>query len=269
MSSRLRSLLPVILLALVAMGLLVRERHRARVKPLPAAAMQHEPPLILWAWETPEDLTTLDPQRTGVAFLAREVLLDRDLVVRPRRQPLRVAPGTWLVAVVRMEAASSFVPTQDLAQRTAQAIALAAQLPGVRAVQVDFDATASRRDFYSAVLHHLRDNLPANVPLSITALVSWCGAHSWLRGLPIDEAVPMFFRMGGPAATRATASRSQSLIAEPLCSGSVGLSTDEAWPAVRADQRVYLFQPASWSQKDLARIHRFGYQGLRGPTPSP
>lgn len=221
---------------------------------------------MLWAWETPEDLTLLDPQHTGVAFLAREVLLSRDLVVRPRHQPLRVAPGTWLMAVVRVETGPGFVPTSDIAVRSARAIAAVVQLPDVRALQVDFDATASQRDFYLALLRDLRGDLPTGFPLSITALVSWCGPHSWIHGLAIDEAVPMFFRMGGPAATRGNAPRSQSGMAEPLCSGAIGLSTDEVWPVLRPEQRVYLFRPGSWTQNELAGINRFGYQGLRGVT---
>jgi hypothetical protein len=74
----------------------------------------------------------------------------------------------------------------------------------------------------------------------------------------------MFFRMGGPASTRAAAPRSQSLLFEPLCSGSIGLSTDETWPAVRRNQRVYMFHPGSWTTDELARVNRFGYEGLRG-----
>ena len=221
---------------------------------------------MLWAWETPEDLTPIDPSRTGVAFLARELLLSHDLTVRPRYQPMHLAPGTWLIAVVRIETASSFTPNTDAARGTALAIAEAAQLPNVRALQVDFDATATQQDFYATVLRDLRHNLPPGFPVSITALVSWCGTHSWLHGLPADEAVPMFFRMGGPAATRATAPRSQSVIAEPLCSGSIGLSTDEAWPSVRANQRVYMFHSGSWTKNELALVNRFGYEGLRGLT---
>lgn len=263
MSSRLRSLLPVILLGLVALGLVVRARNRAKAPALPAAVMQQEPQTMLWAWETPDDLRALDPQRAGVAFLAREILLSHDLNVRPRRQPLRVAPGAWLMAVVRVETAPEFTPSREMERRAAQAIAQAAQLPGVRALQVDFDATATQRDFYAAALRNLRGDLPPGTPLSITALASWCGPHSWLKSLPVDEAVPMFFRMGGPAATRASARRSQSVIAEPLCSGSAGVSTDEAWPKVRDDQRVYVFAPGSWTPDDLARVNRLGYQGLR------
>jgi hypothetical protein len=264
MSRRVCALVSVMLI-LVASSLLVRTPHRKLPPALPAASMQQEPPLILWAWETPEDLAPLASQRAGVAFLAREVLLSHDFTVRPRYQPLRVAPGTWLIAVVRIETASSFTPTTDAARRCAFAIAEAAQLPNVRALQVDFDATAAQRDFYTTVLHDLRNDLPSGFPVSITALVSWCGIHSWLHTLPVDEVVPMFFRMGGPSAARATAPRSQSVIVEPLCSGSIGLSTDEAWPSVRPDQRVYLFHPGSWTKNDLVRVNRFGYEGSRGP----
>ena len=267
------AVVPVLLLAFAAVALWQR-RHPPPEIVLPAPLMQHEPSLMLWAWETPEDLTALDPAQTGVAFLSREVLLGNALVVRPRRQPLRVAPGTWLMAVVRIEAAPGFVASKELAASAAKAIAAAAAEPNVRAVQVDFDATASQRDFYAEVLRRVRRELPASEPLSITALVSWCGPHSWLRVFApndidreIDEAVPMFFRMGGPSATRAAAPRSQQVIAEPLCAGSVGVSTDEAWPPIHSGQRVYVFRSGAWTAADLARIRTFGYQGLRqSPT---
>lgn len=148
----------------------------------------------------PEDLTTLDPTKAGVAFLSREVLLGKGVQIRLRRQPLQLASYTWLMAVVRIETASDFTPNDDMISETAQGIAAVAQQPNVRAVQVDFDATASQRAFYAAVLHQLRTQLAPGMPFSITALVHWCGDNSWLHSLPIDEAVPMFFRMGGPAA---------------------------------------------------------------------
>jgi hypothetical protein len=266
MPRRALALLSVVPFILIVSVLVVRARDRRPTLALPAAAMQQEPRLMLWAWETPEDLTSIDPHRAGVAFLAREVLLSGDLTVRPRYQPLRVGPGTWLVAVVRIEASPSFAPDNDIAHRSALAIAEAAQLPKVRALQVDFDATSAQRGFYATVLRDLRHDLPNGFPLSITALVSWCGPNSWLHDLPVDEAVPMFFRMGGPSAIRATASRNQSVISEPLCSGSIGLSTDEAWPAVRPNQRVYMFHTGSWAKDDVARVNRFGYEGLRGTT---
>jgi hypothetical protein len=225
--------------------------------------MQQEPLTMLWAWETPEDLRALDPTRTGVAFLSREVLLSGHLQVRPRRQPLLLPANAWLMAVVRIETAPNFVPSNATAIEVAHAIAAAANAQNIRAIQVDFDATASQRDFYTAILHELRRDLPPEIPLSITALVSWCGDHSWLSSLPITEAVPMFFRMGGPTATRASSPRDAALVAEPLCSGSAGIATDETWPAIHSGQRVYVFRSGSWTKENLARLNASGYQGLK------
>src|SRR5215471_8046549 len=62
------------------------------------------PKVVLWAWERPEDLRFIDPQTTGVAYLARTVFLDGDAILdRPHLQPLWVPPGTRLIAVTRVE----------------------------------------------------------------------------------------------------------------------------------------------------------------------
>lgn len=227
-----------------------------------APPMQSEPRTMLWAWETPEDLRGLDTSRTGVAFLAAELRLGADVSVRPRMQPLVVDPNAWAMAVVRLEPTAAFADSPSMRIKTARAIVAATAQPGVRAVQVDFDATATQRDFYAAVLHELRKQLPNTVPLSVTALVSWCGSHSWLNYLPVDEAVPMFFRMGGPAATGPRSPRSQAPVRAALCLGSVGVSTDEAWPAIGNGQRVYVFRNGPWSKEDIARVNALGYRGL-------
>ena len=254
-----------ILLALVLLALAWRWA-RPRPKPVvaPAAAMAGEPHLMLWAWETPEDLRGLDARAAGVAFLAREVLLGTDMAVRDRRQPLAVADDAWRMAVVRVETRPGFVPATADVGRVAAAIAAAAGEPKVRSLQVDFDVVVSERVFYAQLLKAVRAKLPAGYPLSITALTSWCGDGSWLHGLPVDEAVPMFFRMGGPAATRATASRSEAAVREPLCAGSVGVATDEAWPAIAAGQRVYVFRSGAWGAENVAHANAKGYEGLRG-----
>ena len=229
--------------------------------------MQGEPHLMLWAWETPEDLRQLDPSKAGVAFLAREVLIGQQAQVRPRRQPLQVAEGTWLMAVVRIETTPDFSAlalSPALQDEVAQDILAAAQEKNIRGLQIDFDALASQRDFYAGVLRKVRQQLPATLPLSMTALTSWCGDRSWLSNLNIDEAVPMFFRMGGPAATRATAPRNTSGILEPLCAGSVGMATDEVWPNVHIGERVYVFRTGPWTAEDVAHINEFGYEGLKG-----
>ena len=263
-----------LLIALAVAGTwLVRRHLRARSAAIaPAAAMQGEPHLMLWAWETPEDLRQLDPAKAGVAFLAREVLLGRQAQVRPRRQPLQVAEGAWLMAVVRIETSPGFsalAAPSALQDEVAQDILAATQEKNVRGLQIDFDALASQRDFYAAVLRKVRQQLPVGLPLSMTALTSWCGDQSWLSSLPsgalpIDEAVPMFFRMGGPAATRATAPRDTHAFLEPACAGSIGIATGEVWPNIHKDQRVYVFRTGPWTTKDVAYINKFGYEGLKG-----
>jgi hypothetical protein len=281
----------VLLLIAIALGLVLHfRRHIFEPKPiaLPAAAMasggRAEPQLMLWAWETPEDLTAIDPATAGVAYLALEVLIGSNtaaagqpakIEIRPRLQPLRTTPGTFLMAVVRIEVSPDFAAAQASPQfirDTAQAIVAAARPPSVRALQVDFDATASQRGFYVKLLRQIRTDLRPELPLSMTALVSWCSKPSWLEQLPahtVDEAVPMFFRMGGPAGARATAPKTWS-VTEPLCAGSVGLATDETWPdlmtasaATSAQQRVYLFRPGPWSAIDVAKLNAHGYRGIR------
>jgi hypothetical protein len=225
--------------------------------------MGGEPSLMLWAWETPEDLRGLDATRVGVAYLSHELLLGSNKEVRSRHQGLLLPTNVFLMPVVRIETTPAFRWREEDIPAIAAQIAEAAKEPHLRALQVDFDARASERAFYSALLRDLRRQLPPEIALSITALTSWCGGDSWLHGLPIDEAVPMFFRMGGPAVMRATEPRSFSHIEEPLCTGSAGVATDERWPQLDARQRVYVFRVGSWRSQDLAFVNAGRYEQLQ------
>ena len=224
---------------------------------LPAAALNGMPTRVLWAWEEPEDLHTL-PTNVGVAYLAETYLLTDHIVVLPRRQPLSPAPGAPLIAVVRIETRPGFADTPAIRLALAERLAYYGTRRDIRALQLDFDATQSQQPFYRGVLEALRPRLPRTLPLSITALVTWCGPHSWLHTLPIDEAVPMEFRMGGPRTLATSISRSRNAITEPLCRTSLGLSTDEPWPAslsaLNPSTRVYLFAPRPWRPAEFAAI---------------
>ena len=199
------------------------------------------PRIVVWAWERPEDLTSLDPREVGIAFLARTVRLGRDtLTARPRLVPLRHPAGAALMAVVRVESRGGGLPSPDA---LAEDIARAAEIPGLRALQVDYDAVASERTFYRDMLGKLRARLPAEMPLSMTALVSWCAGDDWLTGLPVAEAVPMLFRMGVPW-------RGGDFRAG-LCRMSVGVATDEPFVRVPRGRRVYIFHPRAWSPEAL------------------
>jgi hypothetical protein len=156
------------------------------------------PPVTLWAWERHEDLRALDPRRYAVAYLAETIFIDDTVSTAVRRQPLLVSPEARLIAVVRIEAHAGRARLTDpgLPGMIAGMIAAWARDTRTAAVQVDFDATRSQRPFYGQMLSELRSRLPAQTLLSITALASWCAFDDWIAHLPVDEAVPMFFRMG-------------------------------------------------------------------------
>jgi|SRR5579871_653001 len=222
-----------------------------RPDPLPGL-----PRFFVWAWERPEDLRWIDTRSVGVAFLARTVCLrDDGVAVRPRLQPLLTPPNAALIAVVRVESGGKAAAGD--ADRAAQAIAEAAKTPRALALQVDFDAVASERNFYRAVLWNLRRRLPASMPITITALASWCESNGWLAGLPVAEAVPMLFRMGpdrySPGGDFANA----------LCRSSVGVSTDELPRSIPSGRRVYVFHPRPWTADDVQAALRKASQWQR------
>lgn len=256
----LSTLVVALILLACTIGSVLRWRHRmtsqSPIPSLPAAFPSAMPQRVLWAWEEPEDLHTL-PQTVGVAYLAATILVSDRITSLPRRQPLISVPGAPIMAVVRIETRPGFADTPALRSSVVQQLAELAARPNIRAFQIDFDATVSQYAFYSAVLQMLRPQLRPAMPFSITALVSWCGPHSWLHALPIDEAVPMFFRMGGPRALSIATPRSYRL-AEPLCRTSLGVATDEQWPAniaaLNPATRVYIFAPRPWQNAQLAAI---------------
>ncbi len=227
---------------LIVTALLVAYRWPER-DPLPGF-----PRVMVWAWERPERLDFINPRETGVAFLARTIFLrEGNVTVRPRLQPLVVAPGTALMAVVRIESQLVVGHVGEPAPRLAleHAILEATELHAVRGLQIDFDARASEREFYRAILVDVRRVLPASMPLSITALASWCEYDDWISGIPVTEAVPMLFRMG------AEPHRAGSDFRAGVCRTSVGISTDEPLAEIPRGRRVYIFHPRSWSANEL------------------
>ena len=220
----------------------------ARLATRTGSGIKRLPALVLWAWERPEDLRFVRSDHTAIAYLAETIQLrEGEVHVRPRMQPLRVADDAKLVAVVRVEADHNAL-NHSQALQSAAAIARNASLPRVVAVQVDFDATLSQRAFYRDLLVELRRQVGAEEPISITALASWCMDDDWLTGLPINEAVPMLFRMGAGTNEVETRLASGRDFREPLCRGSLGISTDERWRSLPGGRRLYVFNPQPWTE---------------------
>lgn len=231
-----------------------------------SAAVRALPPVMLWAWEQRQDLTFIDPDRVGVAFLERTVVIDDDasggparVTVRPRLQPMRVPPRTALVAVVRVEApVAAERLTAAVRAQAVEAIAAAAAFPGLAGLQVDFDAARSQRAFYRALLEDLRRELPVTLALSMTALASWCIGDAWLDDVPVDETVPMVFRMGADD-HRVRRTLAHADFPCEACRTSLGVATDEPAPALRRGRRLYLFHAGPWTERAaheaLARVN--------------
>lgn len=241
--------------------------------PIQPPFAQIMPATVVWAWEESEDLRSAPAASVGVAYLAETLVLRSNHSPQPslqivhRHQPLLVAPGAAVMAVVRIIAAPGFRDTPEARRETTDALAAFAQQAPARALQIDFDATRSQRAFYTGVLRQLRPRMPAAMPLSITALLSWCSAgradEDWLAALPIDEAVPMFFRLGGSALP--AADKSGYRMRDPRCQASLGISTDESWPPLNPRARLYIFAPRPWTHVQLAALQ----QVAQGPRALP
>lgn len=240
--------------------LLTRRAWRPLLLVAACLACHREPPRlrllphrILWAWESPQDLRFLK-NGEGVAFLSGELHLEDETTHwQPRRNPLRVNPATPLVAVIRLETHQAALNDHQRAELVLRARQCLAQ-PGVLGLQIDFDAVSHERGWYAQALGDLRAALPERVPLSITALGSWCWDDPWIAGLPVDEAVPMLFRMSSDdRIIRQRLSRGVDVKAD-LASHSWGISTDEPLPSLKKGRRVYVFHPGSWTEDAWMRI---------------
>lgn len=218
------------------------------------------PPRILWAWERREDLRFLDPARFGVAFHAQTLALRNDEVrFQPRRQPLEIAPGTYLIAVTRIEtdkrSENRPMLSAEQRRRIVDRVRQSMDLPQVRSVQIDFDAAVSERRFYRELIGEIRAALPPDVRLTITALASWCAGDGWIGDLPVDEAVPMAFVMGADSERIRDSLTKEQDWREPLCRGSYGFALEEPIDApLRPERRIYYFKSSAWNAADIERL---------------
>jgi hypothetical protein len=219
------------------------------------------PRWTLWAWERREDLHTLDTQKFAVAYLDKTVSIGQSVASQPRRDPVVFPASAARMPVIRIETRRDSLLSDESRAEAVRAILASAREPGIAALQIDFDATRSERPFYRSLLQDIRRQMPAGLPLSITALASWCSFDDWLRDLPVDEAVPMLFRME-PDRRRAPPDVDDFRIREPLCKTSVGVSTTEPWPSDLAGKRIYVFADNGWHKDSPANLERI----LQGRT---
>jgi hypothetical protein len=211
------------------------------------------PRIFLWAWERPEDLAFLDPRKTGVAVLAKTLTIRNEHIIsRPRLQPIRLPSGVAALAVIRIET-EELSPTFELLDKTIDEILETVRSTPAAGLQIDFDALESERTFYRDMLAVLKEKLPPDILLSITALASWCYYDDWISDLPVDEAVPMLFRMGRDGETIKRYLDMGRDFRVATARFSVGVSLDEPFIRVPQKRRVYIFNPLPWTEESAER----------------
>jgi len=209
--------------------------------------------LIPWAWERREDLRFLGDSATVAYYAGIVTLRGREVDVGPRRNPLLLAPGARRIAVVRIETRR---PSLDDAQRAKTVDAIERLTARGEEVQIDFDAARSERAFYRALLIDIRRRIPSK-RLTITALASWCLSDRWIEGLPIDEAIPMLFRMSGDdALVRARLERGEDF-RDPRCRASAGVSLDEPRVRIPSGRTLWIFNPKRWSAEEWKKVREW------------
>lgn len=212
-----------------------------------------EPTLVLWAWERPEDLR-FAPGVEVAAQVAFIELVGDGLEARGRRFALKVA-RTPQTAVIHVEINQrrTLRWTETLRARLAAAVLHYARAIPAQRVQVDFEVRSSERTVLLDLLNDVRRSLPRGTLLSMTALASWCETESWLENAPVDEIVPMLFRMqqGGETIKRRLAAGRD--FRNPRCRTALGIATDSPLEQAPPGRRVYLFNPRSWTREEFER----------------
>lgn len=220
-----------------------------------------QPQVVFWSWYHDDDLRAAPG---AVASLTNRIFVDGTVVKdTPRLNRLRLKPHTSRIAVVRIDVKA--LPPKDkqgvLVNILVERI-LASTVRGrgvLSGLQIDYDATLDQRQFYAQLLDCLRKRMPHGLPLSTTALASWCMADQWLSQAhlekQVDFFVPMLFTMGDGRQSALSYLQKYGLKSPggPLCAG---FSLDDPEPlqvminSGKFSQVacVYFFSSKPWNQ---------------------
>jgi len=239
------------------------EAHRAASPAEVAASLTHG---VAWIWPDSNG-----PQRapTSAAPYREAAVLVESLVLRGsgvehggRKQPLPLPDGVRLVPVVHVEAAddapADFTPAQRDAIVAAVRRHAAEAASGAGLLQLDFEAPPRQREAYRALVSAVREVLPADLRLGVTALAHWCVQGDWLDRLPVDEVVPMLYRLGPHADDwRRRFTQDDAALARRCRGPALGFATnDPPPPALLArTARPYWFDEAAWSNPSRPPRH--------------
>ncbi len=176
---------------------------------------------------------------------------------RARRLPLRMN-GQPTTAVVHVQISHrrplAWTPRQRA--EAAQAVLGLVREPWTRRVQVDFEVRRSEQRVLLDLLTDVRGGLPRGVPLSMTAIASWCETETWLNRATVDEIVPMLFRMGPGGAGLKARLAGGGDFAQARCHAAYAVSADTPLARAPVGRRVYLFSPRTWTPQAFRATQR-------------
>ncbi len=215
------------------------------------------PKIIIWAWERPENLLFINNKNIGVAFYAGTITFSgSETIFQPRLQPLAINPEVPVISVIRIVNKENSQLSNDQLLSAVDLIVKICSQQGRSSCQIDFDVKSSEINFYKKLILKTRDGLPKSIPLSITTLTSWCHLGSWVDNLPINEAIPMFYRLGPDEYLIRHDLVGESFMKAKNCQKAIGISTDEPIPQSKylKNRRIYIFNPHSWTVEDFSDI---------------
>jgi hypothetical protein len=221
---------------------------------------------VAWIW--PDSNGPLRA-RSGAAPYHEAAVLVESLVLRAdgverggRTQPLILPAGVRLIPVVHVEAAADAPADLTPAQRDAVLAAVRRQAgtaaAGAGLLQLDFEAPFRQRQAYRELVASVRSELLVGVRLSVTALAHWCTQGDWLDRLPVDEVVPMLYRLGPHDDTwRRRFVQGDPSLARRCRGPALGFATNDPPPAALLARatRPYWFDEAAWSNPSRPPRH--------------
>ena len=209
---------------------------------------------VLWAWEREEALADVPSTYRVAAVVGVIRLHGGGMTARGRRFPLALgADPAQPTGVIHIEIDPA-IPLRWTETLRAQVIEAAlSYAAGYRSVQIDMEVRQSQRGALLDVLRGVRAGLPADTTLSMTALASWCDTERWLATAPVDEIVPMLFRMGRQGGRLRAKLEAGGDFGDPRCRTALGISLD-APVAFPPGRRVYVFNPRAWTAASLADL---------------
>jgi hypothetical protein len=259
----------VLLTAFVLVLVLAPEQHTAPVSQPTAAQAERAASLArgaAWIWPSSNG----PPAAPGAAAPYREAaVLVESLLLRAegvehggRKLPLHLPTGVRLLPVVHVEAAADSPAAFTAAQRAAVIAAVRRQASlaanGAGMLQLDFEAPARQHEAYRALVAAVREALPAGVQLSVTALAHWCTQGDWLDRLPVDEVVPMLYRLGPHApAWRRRFEQADPALASRCRGLALGFATNDPPPTTLlvSTPRPYWFDETAWTNPSYPPVH--------------